>query len=185
MRPVADAPCSLCAAPSEQAPHPMTISLHPHGADIFASRAASLVNPVNCIGVSGKGLALAFKRYAPDAVACYERMARKGMFQIGDVFPCLTLAPVERGERTRAPLIYFFPTKQHWRNPSRVEWIEAGLEKLTARVVANAQTQDSVAIPALGCGLGGLRWAGEVEPLVMRAAERMSAAGVRVEIYEP
>ena len=162
----------------------MTIAIHPHGSDIFASGAASLVDPVNCVGISGKGLALAFKRWAPDAVEWYERCARAGAVRIGETIPCLTFAPVDSGQYKRCPLIYFFPTKQHWRDGSRVEWIEAGIVSLEARVVANAPTQDSVAIPALGCGLGGLAWQ-DVKPLVMAAAERMSAAGVRVEVYEP
>jgi len=83
-----------------------------------------------------------------------------------------------------APLIYFFPTKRHWRQQSRLEDVAAGLVMLTARVVANAPNKKSVSIPALGCGYGGLAW-DDVRPLLVVAAERMAEAGVKVLLYPP
>jgi O-acetyl-ADP-ribose deacetylase (regulator of RNase III) len=158
----------------------MTIEIMPVGADIFASGADSLVNPVDCTGAQGKGLAKAFVRYAPDACAWFKRVCP---IQIGDVVPCLTVAPRERGERKTAAIIYFFPTKRHWRLPSRLEDIAAGFQLLTARD-SPWRPPASVAIPALGCGLGELAW-DDVRPLILDAAKRMSEVGVRVLVYPP
>lgn len=159
----------------------VTIEIMPVGADIFASGADSFVNPVDCTGAQGKGLAKAFGRYAPDARGWFKRACP---IEIGDVVPCITVAPCERGERKTATLIYFFPTKRHWRLPSRLSDIATGLPLLTARVRANVGNKASVAIPALGCGLGELAW-DDVRPLILDAAEGMSDAGVRVLVYPP
>jgi O-acetyl-ADP-ribose deacetylase (regulator of RNase III) len=148
--------------------------------DIFASNAEALVDPVNCVGTSGKGLALLFKHRHPDAVGVYERDAKAGAIRTGDVYAVWSRARlIDRGPNKRtATLIYFFPTKQHWRDPSRLEWIASGLDALVRRISG----VESIAIPALGCGCGGLRW-DDVRPLIEQAAERMS--GVDVMGYPP
>jgi O-acetyl-ADP-ribose deacetylase (regulator of RNase III) len=118
--------------------------------DIFASDAEALVNPVNCVGVMGKGLALAFKKRFPRNFESYADACRVGMLRPGKVY----VVPLWAKARPR--YIINFPTKRHWREPSRSEDIAAGLADLVA--VIREHDIRSVAIPALGCGLGGLSW---------------------------
>lgn len=150
--------------------------------DLLQSGAAALVNPVNTAGISGKGLALAFKRWAPDAQARYESECREHMLRAGDVFCCRTSAPVKRGEYATEPMLYYACTKERWQKPSRLEWVERCCDKLVYYVAHDKPK--SIAICALGCGLGSLAWS-DVRPLIHAAAERMSARGVDVYIYEP
>jgi len=143
-----------------------------HTTSLFQADADALVNPVNCVGVMGRGLALAFKRNFPVTSQRYIRAARAGEVQIGQI--CVA-------ERPGAPrYILHVPTKKHWRARSRLEDVEAGITALAATV----QTQGlaSVAIPALGCGLGGLRWE-EVEPRIRAAFAEQP--GVRVMLFPP
>ena len=113
---------------------------------IFESPARAICNPVNTVGVSGKGLALAFAKRYPASQGAYVRACRNGTLRTGTV---LVVAESE-------PVIVYFPTKQHWRNPSTMEWIEAGLEDLAMKM--EEMELESVAVPKLGCGLGGLDW---------------------------
>ena len=115
--------------------------------DLLASDAQVLVNPVNCVGVMGKGLAKAFADRFPTILppyqaACRERRLRPGQVQF------LTL-PDGR-------VIANLPTKDHWRDPSRIEWVRDGLAALRLKVLDRGLS--SIAIPPLGAGLGGLRW---------------------------
>lgn len=141
--------------------------------NILHANATALVNPVNTVGVMGKGLALEFKRAFPKYYIEYRQACELGVIQVGRVHVYET-----RVEQPR--FIVSFPTKDHWRNPSQIEWIQDGLHDLTERV--NALGIPSVAVPALGCGLGGLRW-GDVQPLVLAAAARMP--GVNVIVFAP
>jgi O-acetyl-ADP-ribose deacetylase (regulator of RNase III) len=134
----------------------------------------AVVNPVNCAGVMGKGLALQFKKKYPDVFREYARACRSG-----EVVPG-RMHIVERGSAARPRFIVNFPTKRHWRDASRIEDIERGLEALVAEI--QVRRIGSIAVPALGCGLGGLDWA-EVRPLIVRAFALVR--GVRLEIYEP
>jgi O-acetyl-ADP-ribose deacetylase (regulator of RNase III) len=131
-----------------------------------------LVNPVNCVGVMGRGLALAFRRTFPSillpySVACRTHALRPGMVR---------LVPLPDGQR----FVANFPTKQHWRDPSRLEWIQDGLTGFVPALVAREVT--SVAIPPLGCGSGGLDWR-QVRPLIVAAFAR--APQIDVRLYEP
>jgi O-acetyl-ADP-ribose deacetylase (regulator of RNase III) len=120
--------------------------------DIFTSGSQALVNPVNTVGVMGSGLALSFKRRYPQmyeqyAADCRSRRLRPGKIMI---HPLTTWGPGD-------PLyILNFPTKRHWRDPSQMEDIQAGLEDL--KKVLEQLAVSSVSIPALGCGRGGLSW---------------------------
>lgn len=118
--------------------------------DLFASGADALVNPVNCLGVSGAGLALAFAKKFPVEHRQYESRARTGELALGTVLviPTETLAH---------KYIVFFPTKGHWREQSRLEPITEGLMCLRGWLLTTPAVR-SIAIPALGCGLGGLEW---------------------------
>lgn len=144
-----------------------------HG-NILDSDAEALVNTVNCVGVMGRGIALQFKKAFPENFKAYAAACRREEVQPGRLFVHETsqLAPPR--------YIINFPTKRHWRGKSRIEDIEAGLEALV-RLIRERGIR-SIALPPLGCGLGGLEW-----PEVRR---RMEAAledlpDVRIEIYEP
>jgi O-acetyl-ADP-ribose deacetylase (regulator of RNase III) len=115
--------------------------------NIFDSNAQVLVNPVNCVGVMGAGLALEFKRRFPDAFVDYRTACRTGALRIGKVL-------VSPSGVSCPPWVIHFPTKNHFRNPSRLEYIGQGLIDL-AQVIEEREFP-SVALPALGCGLGGL-----------------------------
>lgn len=137
--------------------------------NLFKSTADALVNPVNCEGVMGKGLALEFKRRWPEMYRTYQDICGRGEFQPGSV-------ALFNGT---APKIILFATKGAWRNPSQYEYIETGLERLKAGL--KIWGLDSIAMPALGCGLGGLEW-----PRVKELIEaHLKDVPVRIEVYEP
>jgi O-acetyl-ADP-ribose deacetylase (regulator of RNase III) len=117
--------------------------------DIFRSDARVLVSPVNSIGVSGAGLALAFKRRYPKAEAEFVRSSKS--WQEGEVLV------VEVGTPEAPRAVAYVPTKYHWREPSDLDLVDAGLRGLAAKLAERGDA--SVAMPALGCGLGGLPWA--------------------------
>lgn len=116
-------------------------------ANINGNRVHALVNPVNTVGVMGKGLALAFKQNYPINFKLYKKACENNELQVGKIF---TTVEKER-------YIINFPTKQHWRAKSQLEWIINGLQDL--RLFLKTQKITSIAIPALGAGLGGLDWA--------------------------
>jgi len=145
--------------------------------DLLASGAEALVNPVNCVGVAGKGLALAFRQRWPGAYEEYRRACASGWLRPGRILPVLT---PDAPRDTQAVLILHFPTKRHWRTPSRLQDIEYGLEALNAYLRAFAVA--SVAVPALGCGLGGLDWK-DVRPLIEAALGDIVACDVL--LYPP
>ncbi|MYA31849.1 MAG: macro domain-containing protein [Gammaproteobacteria bacterium] len=130
--------------------------------DLFQSPANVLVNTVNTVGVMGKGIALKFKRIYPEMFEAYRDVCERGELQIGKLF----LYP------TPNKWILNFPTKKHWRNPSRVEYIEAGLSKLRARYSEVGMT--SIAFPELGCGNGELDFETQVKPLMERYLGNLS-----------
>ncbi len=121
--------------------------------DIFASQAQVIVNPVNCRGVMGAGLALAFKQRYPEMFAAYVQECQGGQLRIGQ--PALY--------RASQPWILNFPTKDHWRDPSKLEYIEQGLQFLATNYHQLGIT--SIAFPKLGAGHGLLPW-NEVGPLM-------------------
>lgn len=122
---------------------------------IFDSQAKILVNPVNTVGVMGKGLALQFKQRWPTMFKCYKLACDMGVLEIGDLY-------AYKGEQ--GPVILCFPTKKHWRDPSKVEYIEAGLRYFTETYPLSRL--GSIAFPMLGCGEGGLDFDSQVRPLM-------------------
>lgn len=142
-----------------------------HG-DIFESSAEALVNPVNCVGVMGKGLALAFKRRFPEMFREYAAVCKAGELVPGTLH-------VWRGSGA-GPMVINVPTKRHFRSKSKLEDVEAGLVAL--RETALELGLRSVAVPALGAGLGGLRWS-EVRPRIVATFEGVE--GLEVELFEP
>lgn len=134
--------------------------------DLLRADVDALVNAVNCRGVMGKGLALQFKKTFPEVFAAYQVACDAGGVRIGQMHIV---------ERPRSPrFVINFPTKDDWRN------IEAGLVDLVEQV--KLHRTESLAIPPLGCGLGGLDW-GIVRPMIVEAFAPLS--GVRVVLFEP
>jgi O-acetyl-ADP-ribose deacetylase (regulator of RNase III) len=133
----------------------------------------ALVNTVNTVGVLGKGIALQFKNNFPENTKAYLQAVKDGSLQLGtvQVVPVNTIGPVQ--------YIINFPTKGHWRYPSRLEWIKNGLADLRAKIIQNHI--QSIALPPLGCGNGGLNWQ-EVKPLIEAA---LADLPVEVLVYEP
>jgi O-acetyl-ADP-ribose deacetylase (regulator of RNase III) len=142
--------------------------------DMFKARVEALVNAVNEVGVMGKGLALQFRDAYPESAREYVAAAQRGDIQGGHV-----LAVPSRSMMGPAWIIHF-PTKRHWRHPSRIEWIREGLDDLV-RVVDDLGIK-SIAVPPIGCGNGGLDW-NQVRPLIDAAFARVP--GVEVVVFEP
>jgi O-acetyl-ADP-ribose deacetylase (regulator of RNase III) len=114
--------------------------------DIFRTPAETIANAVNTDGVMGKGIALTFKKRYPAMFKAYRKACENGSFTIGRLM--LYHGPDYR--------VLLFPTKEHWRNPSKMEYIEAGLEKFVATYAQ--KNISSIAFPRLGCGNGELDW---------------------------
>jgi O-acetyl-ADP-ribose deacetylase (regulator of RNase III) len=147
--------------------------------DIFASQAQVLINPVNCVGVMGKGIALQFKQRYPNMMSTYQAGCANGEVAIGHV-------QYIRYDDQR--WIVNFPTKDQWRKPSQLTYIEAGLGNFV-RQARNAFKSSrhhltTYAFPPLGCGLGGLEWDG-VLPIMLAAFEQLSDLALTIEIYGP
>lgn len=137
--------------------------------DIFEAQAQTLVNPVNCRGIMGKGLALLFRNRFLGLHESYVNDVLDKRLAIGR--PTIWKGPEK--------WVVNFPTKNDWRKPSSYEYIEAGLKGLRARL--DEWGVLSLAVPALGCGLGSLDW-GRVRPIM---EEHLGDVGMNVEVYEP
>ncbi|MBN2907921.1 macro domain-containing protein [Polycladomyces sp. WAk] len=137
--------------------------------NILEADVEALVNPVNCVGVMGKGLAFAFKAAYPANFAAYVLACQTGKMKPGAVYPVF-----ERGK-----WILNFPTKKHWRQKSRLEYIETGLRDLVR--VIETKGIECIAVPALGCGLGGLDWR-EVKKLI---EQYLGGLDIDVYVFEP
>ncbi len=142
--------------------------------NLLTAPVEALVNTVNTVGVMGKGLALQFREAFPENYKAYREACARGELAVGRMFVTENLSG------TNPRYIINFPTKAHWRDPSRLEYVTAGLKDL-AHILRERQIQ-SVAIPPLGCGLGGLQWA-VVKPLIIAALDEMPE--VNILLFEP
>ncbi|HRO01987.1 MAG TPA: macro domain-containing protein [Terricaulis sp.] len=142
--------------------------------DLLEQRVDAIVNTVNTVGVMGKGIALQFKRKWPENFKAYERAVADGAVSVGKMFV------FDNGGLVTPHFIINFPTKEHWRSKSRVEFIQAGLDDLVA--VVQRLGIRSIAIPPLGCGNGGLDWQ-VVRPLIEEAFRGLTDVDVR--LFEP
>ena len=122
--------------------------------NIFESNAQVFVNTVNTVGVMGKGLAKEFKRLYPEMFKTYQKFCEEGILTVGKL----------QVYKTANKWILNFPTKANWRSPSKLEYIEQGLQKFVANY--DRLGIQSIAFPMLGCGNGGLSWDDEVKPLM-------------------
>lgn len=150
--------------------------------DIFESRAQALVNPVNCVGVMGAGLAFEFKKRFPDNYYSYEGVCRAGHLLPGNI---LTYDNRQHADpdipesKSAQRYILNAATKDHFGEKSELDNIDKCLYNIRDIIVG--RNIESVAIPALGCGLGGLKWT-DVRPLYESALRNMRAA---VLVFEP
>lgn len=137
--------------------------------DMFAGKHDILVNTVNCVGVMGTGVALAFRERYPEMYKEYRKACEVSAIRIGRIAVW----------RTISEWVVNFPTKRHWRDKSEYEYIESGLQSL--RNYLSEQGNVSVAVPALGCGHGGLDW-NRVRPMIEQALGNLQAD---IEVFEP
>jgi O-acetyl-ADP-ribose deacetylase (regulator of RNase III) len=141
--------------------------------DILQTDAEALVNAVNCVGVMGCGVALQFKNAFPENFRAYKLASVHGEVRPGKMFV------FETGQMSPRYIINF-PTKRHWRDKSCMKDIEAGLMALAAEI--RSRDIRSIALPALGSGLGGLDW-GNVRARIETALRSMD--DIRVIVFEP
>ena len=128
---------------------------------IWASPAQTLVNTVNVVGAMGKGIALEFKQRYPEMYKRYRELCREGKFQVSMLW-------LYRADDRN---ILNFPTKKHWRHPSKPEYIRSGLEKFVDRYDDFNIT--SISFPQLGTGHGGLDWKSQVKPLMEQYLKKL------------
>jgi O-acetyl-ADP-ribose deacetylase (regulator of RNase III) len=141
--------------------------------DMLTAPVEALVNTVNTVGVMGKGIALQFKERFPENYKAYVAAVKRAEVKTGSMF-------VTRLSRIDGlHYIVNFPTKQHWKAPSKLEYIEEGLVDLR-RVLLDLRIR-AVALPPLGCGNGGLDW-GIVKPMIEAA---LADLDIDVQVYEP
>jgi O-acetyl-ADP-ribose deacetylase (regulator of RNase III) len=112
--------------------------------NIFNSSLQTIVNTVNCVGVMGKGIALEYKLRYPEMFVSYFKICEKMLLKPG----LLHLWSKS------TPWILNFPTKQNWKSPSKMNYIEAGLEKFSE--IYLEKSISSIAFPMLGASSGGL-----------------------------
>ena len=128
--------------------------------DIFNSPSKIIVNTVNTIGVMGKGIALEYKKRYPEMFVRYNELCKNNVLDIGKLYLW----------KKSDKWILLFPTKKHWRNPSKLEYIEQGLIKFVDNW--DKLGADSIAFPRLGCGNGGLDWE-VVKPLMEKYLNKL------------
>lgn len=148
--------------------------IHYTSGNLLNARTDAVVNTVNTVGVMGKGIALMFKERYPENFKAYEAACKAGEVRVGELF----ITP--SGELDGPQWIINFPTKKHWRHPSKLEWVQDGLVALKQFILE--KKIHSIAIPPLGCGNGGLEWQ-VVRPIIKAALDDLE--GVDVLIFEP
>lgn len=142
--------------------------------NLLKAEADALVNTVNSVGHMGKGIALQFKKAFPENFKAYHRACNHGEVHPGKMFV------FDTGSMLPPRYIINFPTKEHWRGKSKYEYIESGLAALVEEV--ERLGIQSIAVPPLGCGLGGLEW-GRVRKMIEAAFE--TVPDVRVLLFAP
>ena len=141
--------------------------------NILNDNAEALVNTVNTVGVMGRGLALSFKKAFPENFRKYKQVCNEGNLTIGKMF-------VYETHLLQPKYIINFPTKTHWRYPSKYEYIHRGLIELREWLVERKIA--SVAIPPLGSGNGKLKWE-QVKPVIEKYLSDLE--GIDIRVYEP
>lgn len=143
--------------------------------NILDDDAEWIVIPVNCVGVMGAGLALEFKQRYPAVFADYKKACESGKLHLGNPVMLATMLPLPQ-------IFVMFPTKDHWKDKSDVSTIAFGMGALTADMLKSKPK--SVAIPAVGCGLGGLSWE-QVGPMLRGWFAWADEMAIDVRLYGP
>jgi O-acetyl-ADP-ribose deacetylase (regulator of RNase III) len=112
--------------------------------DIFESDTQTIVNTVNCVGVMGKGIALLFKEKYPKMFIRYKELCDLNLIKTGSLWLY----------KTSDKWILNFPTKDHWKNPSEIEYLKTGLKKFIDTYEEKGIT--SISFPLLGATNGGI-----------------------------
>lgn len=139
-----------------------------HRTSLLESQAQTLVNTVNTVGVMGKGLAAEFRKTHPGMYDEYKRICAEGLLDIGKLWLW----------KSEGQWVLNFPTKKHWRYPSKLEYVERGLQKFAAEYEVRGIRE--IAFPRLGCGNGGLNWR-DVQPLMHRYLEKLP---IRIYVHD-
>ncbi|MDA3961067.1 MAG: macro domain-containing protein [Planctomycetota bacterium] len=140
----------------------------------YATDCEAIINTVNTVGVMGKGIALQFKKAYPKNYDAYRAACKRGEVKPGQMFV------FETGFAFNPRFIINFPTKGHWKSRSKLEDVQTGLEDLIRVIAARGIT--SIAVPPLGCGLGGLDWR-VVRPMIEAAFAQVPE--VETHVFEP
>ena len=145
-------------------------NIHLVSGNIFNSDKQTITNAVNTVGVMGNGLAAQFKKRYPTYFNQYKIECFDKTLQIGQ----LTVYQVDENKQ-----ILNFPTKEHWKNTSKLTYIESGLQYL----VENCENMNitSLALPPLGCGLGGLQW----DDVYKMMLDYLTPLNIEIDIYTP
>lgn len=140
-----------------------------YNTNLFKSNSKVLVNTVNCVGVMGKGIALEFKKRFPEMYVKYKEICATGLFTPGKLW-------IYKDPNSDLRILNF-PTKLHWRDPSKFEYIEAGLKKFIYTYKEKNITE--IAFPLLGCSNGGL----DVNEVLPYMIEVLNPLDIKIEIY--
>lgn len=151
----------------------MAITHDPSG-DILQSRCQTLVCPVNVVGIMGKGLAEQMSVKYSGLFYNYRKACLSGLLTINTLW----VYPLRLYKSDKQVLC--FPTKQHWKPNSKLEWIEANLKTLATEY--EEMNIKSIAIPMLGCGEGKLDWEKEVRPLIHKYLGKLP---IPITVYGP
>jgi O-acetyl-ADP-ribose deacetylase (regulator of RNase III) len=142
--------------------------------NLLEAEVEAVVNTVNTVGVMGKGIALMFKERFEENFKAYVAACKAGEVKVGQMFATAS------GELNGPRWVINFPTKKEWRQPTRLEWIDSGLQALKQFIKEKGIR--SIAIPPLGCGNGGLEW-GVVRPRIEAALSDLE--DTEIVVYEP
>ena len=140
--------------------------------NIFETSCQTIVNTVNCVGVMGKGIAFEFRNRFPDMYQSYVHVCERKQLKVG----LLHLW------KKSTPWILNFPTKKHWKFPSKLEYITKGLRKFAETYAERSIT--SIAFPELGTSSGGLTWS-HVRPLMYRFLKPLLNLDVEIYHFDP
>lgn len=138
--------------------------------NIFNTKAQTIVNTVNCVGVMGKGIALVFKLRYPSMFEQYQKYCKQNLIAVGKLW-------IYKGEPTN-PWVLNFPTKTHWKLPSEYEYIEKGLQKFVDTYKEKGIT--SIAFPLLGANNGEL----DKDKIMETMLHYLSKCDIPIEIYQ-
>lgn len=138
--------------------------------NIFNSKAQTIVNTVNCVGVMGKGIALVFKLRYPKMFDEYVSLCKRHLISPGKLW-------IYKGEPD-APWVLNFPTKFHWKYPSKIEYVESGLQKFVDTYEEKGIT--SIAFPMLGTHNGGL----DKDEVQVLMEKYLNKCDIPIEIYD-